>query len=476
MAKNSIRDFDNTAGNNTDIQSVDISEGCSPAGINNAIREVMADLADVNDGTVALESPQADSLTVTGDLTVDTDTLYVDSTNDIVGIGTTSPSTNTSTYYDDLVIKNDTSGSGAGISILSNTTNGFSGVEFRKADGTQVGKIYGNSSAGSVTIETGGSSRMAINSAGRIGVGETSPTSIVHAKAADPRLRIQDSTTSYSSIDAGIGLSGTESGVYRTDVQWVMRNNAATLCFDYGTSALEKMRLDNSGRLYLNTTSTSNYSQTSGDSSWMFRTEEGSVIHAQDADDGFSMMYMNKFDWTSSKDSRYINWYKNGSSVASIALTSGGLVSYGTGSDYRLKENVTDMTGGITRIKQINPKQFNLIDDPDDITMDGFLAHELATVIPEAVVGTHNQVKSRTNVVRNADGNFIEDGVTQDEWTQGKTDGDYPNDSTWVASWDEPIYQTVDYGKVTPLLVAALQEAITKIETLETKVAALEAN
>lgn len=62
MAKNSIRDFDNTASNNTDIQSVDISEGCSPAGINNAIREVMADLADVNDGTVALESPKADSL------------------------------------------------------------------------------------------------------------------------------------------------------------------------------------------------------------------------------------------------------------------------------------------------------------------------------------------------------------------------------------------------------------------------------
>ena len=117
-----------------------------------------------------------------------------------------------------------------------------------------------------------------------------------------------------------------------------------------------------------------------------------------------------------------------------------------------------------------------MIDDPNDTTIDGFLAHELATVIPQAVVGTHNEVKSRTNVVRNADGNFIEDGVTQDEWTQGKTDGDYPNDSTWAASWDEPIYQTVDYGKVTPLLVAALQEAITKIETLETKVAALEAN
>ena len=88
MAKNSIRDYSATNSSNTDIQSIDISEGCSPAGINNAIREVMADLKDVSTGAVALESPAADSLSVTGDLTVDTNTLYVDSTNNRVGIGT----------------------------------------------------------------------------------------------------------------------------------------------------------------------------------------------------------------------------------------------------------------------------------------------------------------------------------------------------------------------------------------------------
>jgi hypothetical protein len=69
MAKNSITDYDNTAANNTDVQSVDIAEGCSPSGINNAIREVMADLADVNDGTVALTSPVASAMSVTTTLT-----------------------------------------------------------------------------------------------------------------------------------------------------------------------------------------------------------------------------------------------------------------------------------------------------------------------------------------------------------------------------------------------------------------------
>lgn len=90
MAKNSVRDFDATAANNTDIQSVDIAENCAPSGINNAIRELMADIKDVSAGTVALESPQADSLTVTGDLTVDTDTLFVDASEDKVVMGTTS--------------------------------------------------------------------------------------------------------------------------------------------------------------------------------------------------------------------------------------------------------------------------------------------------------------------------------------------------------------------------------------------------
>jgi hypothetical protein len=58
MAKNSITDYSKTAASNTDIQSVDIDEGCLPSGINNAIRELMADLAEMNDGTVTLTRPR----------------------------------------------------------------------------------------------------------------------------------------------------------------------------------------------------------------------------------------------------------------------------------------------------------------------------------------------------------------------------------------------------------------------------------
>jgi len=66
MAKNSITDYSKTASLNTDIQSVDIDEGCLPSGINNAIRELMTDLAEVNDGTVSLTSPSFSSVNVDG--------------------------------------------------------------------------------------------------------------------------------------------------------------------------------------------------------------------------------------------------------------------------------------------------------------------------------------------------------------------------------------------------------------------------
>ena len=330
------------------------------------------------------------------------------------------------------------------------------------SDGAASNPAIGATDDTAFNIQTGNLERLRVDASGNVGIG----TSSMSAKMVINQASSSDALI----IQRAAGVSGNTTFSFPSADSEIDATNNMRLA----TGGTERVRIDGTGRLLVNTAQTANYGQTTGDSNWIYRTESGAVIQAQDADTTFSMMYMNKYDWNNTKDGRFIAWYKNGVALASISLTSGGIVSYGTGSDYRLKKNVTDMTGGITRIKQINPKQFNLIADPDDTTMDGFLAHELATVIPEAVVGSHNEVKSRTNAVRNSNGNLIEDGVTQEEWTQGKVDGVYPSDSNWSASFDEPIYQNVDYGKVTPLLVAALKEAIAKIETLENKVAALE--
>ncbi len=131
-----------------------------------------------------------------------------------------------------------------------------------------------------------------------------------------------------------------------------------------------------------------------------------------------------------------------GTGAFSVGLPDGGTASYPTSSDYRLKENVVSISDGITKLKTLKPYRFNYKADKDKV-VDGFIAHE-ATAVPGAVTGTKDEVMS-------------EDGPLPGDLKKG-----------------DPVYQSIDYSKYTPLLTAALQEAIAKIEVLETKVAALE--
>nr|BAR20652.1 hypothetical protein [uncultured Mediterranean phage uvMED] len=130
--------------------------------------------------------------------------------------------------------------------------------------------------------------------------------------------------------------------------------------------------------------------------------------------------------------------------VGSISVATSTTTYAGT-SDYRLKENESLISDGITRLKQLKPYRFNWKTDSSTI-VDGFFAHEVSSIVPEAVTGTKDAV------------------AVQEDVDQGISD-----------AIGEPIYQGIDQAKLVPLLTAGLQEAITKIEVLETKVAALEA-
>ena len=127
--------------------------------------------------------------------------------------------------------------------------------------------------------------------------------------------------------------------------------------------------------------------------------------------------------------------------------------SFVTNSDYRLKENEVAITDGITRVKQFKPYRFDW--KKSGKTVDGFFAHEAQTVVPESIIGTKDETEDILY-------------VAEDTIPEGKSIGDIKE--------TVPKYQGIDQSKLVPLLTAALQEAITKIETLETKVAALEAH
>ena len=150
-----------------------------------------------------------------------------------------------------------------------------------------------------------------------------------------------------------------------------------------------------------------------------------------------------------------VQFRQNNDAVGSISVTSTA-TTYNTSSDYRLKENVTDLTGAITRLQQLNPKRFNFTADPNT-TVDGFLAHEAATAVPEAVTGTKDATQAIGDIT-DADGNVVKTGVPQ---------VNVPEGHTWTATGTEPVYQGIDQSKLVPLLVAALQEAVARIEALE---------
>jgi hypothetical protein len=132
-------------------------------------------------------------------------------------------------------------------------------------------------------------------------------------------------------------------------------------------------------------------------------------------------------------------------------VTSGTATAYNTSSDYRLKENVVSLTSATARLNQLAPKRFNFIADAN-VTVDGFLAHEVADVVPEAITGAKDAMRDEeyevTPAVLGDDGNVVTEAV--------------------MGTRSVPDYQGIDQSKLVPLLVATIQELEARITQLET--------
>ena len=124
-------------------------------------------------------------------------------------------------------------------------------------------------------------------------------------------------------------------------------------------------------------------------------------------------------------------YHKNpGTSQAYVGRisTSGSATSYVTSSDYRLKENIVPISDSISRLNQLKPSRFNFIEEPGKV-VDGFIAHEVQDIVPEAIVGEKDEVDK--------DGGIVPQGI--------------------------------DQAKLVPLLVAAIQELEARVKELENK-------
>jgi len=170
----------------------------------------------------------------------------------------------------------------------------------------------------------------------------------------------------------------------------------------------ERMRIDSSGNVFIGTTA--------------LPSGGGGFVGFEIAGNGRAILQCGTTATSSETLQRYYN--PNGS-VGSITV-SGSATAFNTSSDYRLKDNLNYSFDATSRLKQLKPARFNFIADADT-TVDGFLAHEVQSVVPEAITGTHNEV--------DADGN--------------------------------PVYQGIDQSKLVPLLVKTIQELEARITTLE---------
>jgi len=183
---------------------------------------------------------------------------------------------------------------------------------------------------------------------------------------------------------------------------------------DAGT---EKMRIDSNGQLLINTTST-----ISNDSVLQVKGNSGVGVSTFQVN-GNGQVALN---------------FRNtaGDSKGSIVINADN-TTYNTTSDYRLKENVNYDFDATTRLKQLKPATFNWISDETNTLVDGFIAHEVGDIVPEAVAGEKDATETYTD----------ENGAEQTRITP----------------------QGIDQSKLVPLLTKALKEAVTKIEALETE-------
>tara|TARA_B100000925_G_scaffold20760_1_gene14127 strand:+ start:61 stop:4599 length:4539 start_codon:yes stop_codon:yes gene_type:complete len=315
-------------------------------------------------------------------------------------------------------------------------------IEFRTATYSKLAMIEGaddtaaindGNARGSLRFITrlGGNEneRMRITSDGKIGINITDNTT------ADLHVREGNNGAGIFRLGGGTGggtgldMTYSNSGTTITTIKQNYRstNNGAELALDSGfitfrtgTLGEEKARVRANGDLTTKASETENR-QTAG-----FTARKGDSVQCT-RDSGTPLEICRTTNTGS-----FINFFSGTSAVASVSYD-GSTMTYGGTSDYRLKENIIGMTGGIDAVKQLNPIKFNFISSPEK-TVEGFLAHEVQEVVPQAVVG--------------------EKDAEIDEEGKG--------------------YQQLDSSQLVPTLTAALQEAIAKIESLEARVSELE--
>ena len=303
-------------------------------------------------------------------------------------------------------------------------------------------KISSVSTNGDITLDPDGTGKVSVSGALHIDSGSDNANTLLlsdgaadnnivdgfvtcrhHSSSEEPVHMIQGRATSTENIVLIGGTHNNTTYNTATSVKFFTAANSTT------TTPSERMRISSDGKIRLANTAM-NFDSSSNTATGLTTGTNG-LTHICTGS-GNAQIVCQKV--SPSGDENMIFFLRGSTGAGQIRTNSSNEVLYQSNSDHRLKENVSDMTGAIARVKQLTPKRFSYISDPDSTIVDGFLAHEAQTVVPNAISGTHNEVDD--------DGNAVMQGI--------------------------------DQSKLVPLLTGALKEAVAKIEALEARVTALE--
>ena len=187
----------------------------------------------------------------------------------------------------------------------------------------------------------------------------------------------------------------------------------------FSTASTERMRIDASGNLFVGTTSNPDAGKIS-------------IAYTSGVNNGIGMS-------ASATTTQAAIVFRNPNGVVGQISTNGSATTYATSSDYRLKENIAPMTDALEKVAQLKPVTYKWKSDGSD--GQGFIAHELQTVVPDCVTGQKDAVETYTD----------EDGVEQ----------------------TRPVYQGIDTSFLVGTLTAAIQELKAIIDTQQTRITAL---
>ena len=397
--------------------------------------------------------------------------FFVDGGNDIIGMGVSNP-TDYNSYGNGLVIsRSETTGS-SGITLVS-ATDGYGSIYFSDATGNVThGAIEYGHGANLLKLKTNGSSRLELDSTGNLGVGRA-----VNAHSGYNNIAIGGSGSTTGSMIELFDSDGNRDGkAYANagDLYVAAESNNLYL----NTNGTNGIRVENDGQVTI-----SRFNESAGNNhahltlSYNLSTSIG----------GFAMYtysYYSDVNWRLTNNDTHggrnhndMAFIRSGSTVGSVSVGTSG-TSFNTSSDYRLKEDHKSITDAIGTVKQLKPINFKW--KKTGVRQDGFIAHEVDEILDYAVTGKKDAVKTHENVVLDKDGFMVASDITKEKFEERIIDSDnedqspigettYPEGSTWKATHEDIDPQVMDNAKLVPILTAALQEAIARIEALESK-------